>query len=147
MSRAVAPVFDELGERAHGRTLRQERLQLVAMSEEEFELELSIRGVVFGPAGRKGFTIPRQRQGIDREEDEKVILAQGGDQGAFGEFEAESYGLAVKPGAERGDPRVDSLGRVRELEVFPLCRAGGLQAPVMLGIRPVEAHEGRKGVV
>jgi hypothetical protein len=69
------------------------------MGEEEFELECSIRGVVFGPARRKGFTIPRQRQGIDREEDEKVILAQGGDQGPFGEFEAERHGVAVKPGA------------------------------------------------
>jgi hypothetical protein len=49
------------------------------MGEKQFELEFSIRGVVFGPAGRKGFTIPRQRQGIDREEDQKVILAQGGD--------------------------------------------------------------------
>src|SRR5262249_38122865 len=38
-----APVFDELGERAHGRTLGLKWLQLVAMGEEEFKLEFSIR--------------------------------------------------------------------------------------------------------
>jgi hypothetical protein len=90
-------VFDELCESAHGRTLGLERLQLIAMGEEEFELEFSIRGVVFGPAGRKGFTIPRQCQGIDGEEDEKVILAQGRDQRPFVEFEADSNRLALEP--------------------------------------------------
>ena len=77
----AATVFDELFEGAHGGALRLERLQLVAMGEEQFELEVSVRGVVFGPAGGEGFAIPCQRQGIDREEDLKVILAQGGDQG------------------------------------------------------------------
>jgi len=117
------------------------------MGEEEFELEFSIRGVVFGPAGRKGLTIPRQRQGIDREEDEKVILAQGGDQGPFGEFEAESHGVAVKPCTQGGDPRVDRLGRVRKLEALSLCRARRLEASIMFGIRPVDPNKGRKGGV
>ena len=70
----AAPVFDELGEGAHGGALRLERLQLVAMGEQQFELECGVCGVVFGPAGREGFAIPRQRQRIDREEDQKVIL-------------------------------------------------------------------------
>ena len=91
----AATVFDELCEGAHGGALRLERLQLVAMGEQQCELEGGVRGVVFGPAGREGFAIPRQRQRIDGEEDQKVILAQGGDQGAFVEFEADGHGLAV----------------------------------------------------
>ena len=39
--------------------LRLEGLELVAMGEEQVELECGIGGVVCGPAGRKGFTIPR----------------------------------------------------------------------------------------
>ena len=88
----TAAVFDELVERAHGGALRLERLKLVAMGEEQCELECGIRRVVFGPAGGKGFTIARQRQRIDGKEDEKVIRAQGGDQGPFGEFEADRNG-------------------------------------------------------
>src|SRR5215831_10552153 len=84
---------------------------------------------------------------IDREEDEKVILAQGGDQGPFGEFEAESHGVAVKPRTQGGDPRVDSLGRVLKLEALSFCSASRLEASIMFGIRPVDPNKGRKGGV
>src|SRR2546425_1670783 len=143
----TAPVFDELCECAHGRTLWLERLQLVAMGKEEFELEFSIRGVIFGPAGRKGFTIPRQRQGIDREEDEEVVLAQGGDQRPFVKFKADSKRLAMEPCAQRGDPRVNGLGRVLELKALPFGGARSLEAPIMFGISPVDPDKSRKGVV
>ena len=95
----AATVFDELGEGAHRGALRLERLQLVAMGEQQFELECGVRGVVFGPAGCEGFAIPRQRQGVEREENQKVILTQGGDNGAFVEFETDGHGLAVEPRA------------------------------------------------
>ena len=63
----AAAVFDELREGAHRGALRIERLQLVAMGEQQFELEFGVGGVIFGPAGGKGFAIPCQGQGIDRE--------------------------------------------------------------------------------
>ena len=97
----AATVFDELCEGAHRGALRLERLQLVAMGEQQFELECGIGGVVFGPAGGEGFAIPRQRQGIDGKEHQKVIRAQGGDNGAFVEFQADGNGLAVEPRAQR----------------------------------------------
>jgi hypothetical protein len=140
-------VFDELFEGAHGRTLRLERLQLVAMGEEPFELACGIRGVVFGLARRKGFTIPRQRQRIDREEDEKVILAQGGDQGPFGEFEANGNRLTAEPRAQRADPRLNGLGRVLKLKALTCCGASSLETHIMFGIRPVDPNKGSKGVV
>ena len=83
----AAPVCDELCEGAHRGTLRLERLQRVAMGAQQCELECRVCGVICGPAGREGFARPRQRQGMDREEDQKVIRAQGGDQGAFVECE------------------------------------------------------------
>ena len=138
---------DELFEGAHGRALRMEWLQLIPMCEEQFELQCGVAGIVFGPTRGEGFAIPCSCHRIEREEDQKVIRAQGEDQRPFVEFEAESHGLAVKPGAQRGDPRVNGLGRMRKLEVLPLWRASGLQASRMLGIRPVDTNKGCKGVV
>lgn len=143
----AAPVCDELCEGAHRGALRLERLQRVAMREQPCEMECGIRGVVFGPAGREGFAIPRQGEGINRAEDQKVILAPGGDQGACVEFETDGHGLALAPCAERGDPRVNGLRRVLELAVCTFGRASRLEAHLMFGIRPVDPHKGSKGVV
>ena len=103
-------------------------------------------GVIFGPTGREGFAVARQRQGVEGEEDQKIILAQGEDQGTFGEFEADRHGLAVELHAQCGDPRVDGLGRVLELKAFTFCGARSLEAHIVFGIRPVDTHKGRKCV-
>ena len=143
----AATVFDELGEGAHRGALWLERLQLVAMGQQQFELEFGIRGVVFGPARCEGFAIPRQRQRIDRKEDEKVILAQGRDHGPFGEFEADGHGLAFEPRTQRGDPRINGLRGVSELKALTFCGASGLETNIMFGICPVDPNKGSKGVV
>ena len=143
----AATVFDELCEGAHRGALWLERLQLVAMGQQQFELEFGIRRVVFGPAGRKGFAIPRQRQRIDRKEDEKVILVQGRDNGPFGEFEADGHGLAVEPRTQRGDPRINGLRGVSELQALTFCGASSLETNIMFGICPVDPNKGSKGVV
>ena len=140
-------VCDELCEGAHRGALRLERLALVARGEPQGEWACGVGGVVCGPARGEGVALPRQRQGMDREEDEQVILAQGGDQGACGACETEGHGLTVEPRAPRGDPCVDGRGGVLELEAFPLCGASRLEAPVMCGIRPVDPNKGRKGFV
>jgi hypothetical protein len=95
----AATVLDELGEGAQGGARRPARLQRGAMGEQPCELEGGGRGGVFGPAGRAGFALPRQPQGMEGEEAQKVILAQGGDQGAFGACETKGHGLAVEPRA------------------------------------------------
>jgi hypothetical protein len=141
------PRCDELCEGAHGGALRMERRQLVPMRAQQCALQCGVGGIVCGPAGGEGFAIPCQRQRMDRAEDQKVILAQGADPRPFGECEAESHRVAVKPRTQRGAPRVDGLGRVLKLEALPLCGTSGLEAPIMVGIRPVEPNKGRKGVV
>ena len=122
-------------------------LQRVTMGQQQFEWEFGIGGVVFGPAGGEGVAIARQHQRIDGEEDEKVILAQGGDKRPCVKFEADSHGLAVEPRAQRDDPCVNGLGRVLELKALPFGGASSLEAPLMFGIRPVDPDKSRQGVV
>jgi hypothetical protein len=138
---------DKLFEDAHGEALWIERLELVAMREQQFELQFGVGGVVFSSAGGEGFTIPRDCQRIDREEHQKVVLAQGEDQRPFVEFEADSHGVAMKPCTQRSDPRVDSLGRVLKLEALSFCSASRLEASIMFDIRPVDANKSSKCVV
>jgi hypothetical protein len=143
----TAAVFDALCQGAHRGALWLERLQLIAMGQQQFELECGICGVVFGPAGGKGFTIPCQCQRIDGKEHQKVIRAQGGDNGPFVELEAYRNGVAIAPRAQRADPRVDGLGRVWEDEALSFGGACGLQADIMFALGPVETDEGRKFLV
>ena len=141
----TATVLDELCEGAQGGALRPERLRLVAMGEQQCALEGGVRRGVFGPAGRAGFAIPRPPQGIDGEEDQKVILAPGRDQRAFVEFETHGHGWASEPRAPCGAPRVNGRGGVLELEVCTFCGVSRLEADIMLGVSPVNTNKGRKG--
>jgi hypothetical protein len=143
----AAAVGDELCERPHRGALRREGEQLVARGQQEVELEFGISGIVFGPAGRKGCAIPRPHERLDGEEDEKVILAQGGAQGTLVEFEADSKRLAVEPCAPRGAPRVNGLRRGLELKALPFGGASRLETPIMFRIGPVAPNTGSKCVV
>src|SRR5262245_29155942 len=53
----AATMCAELLEGAHGGAWWMERLQLVAMGEQPFELQCGIGGVIFGPTGREGFAV------------------------------------------------------------------------------------------
>ena len=68
-------VFDELCQGAHRRALGGERRELVAVCEQQLDLELGIGGVIFGPAGGKRFAVLRQGERIDGKEHEEIILA------------------------------------------------------------------------
>jgi hypothetical protein len=122
----AATVCDELGEGAHGRTLRLERRPRVARGEEQCELEGSVRGVVCGPAGGAGFAVPGHRHRIAGKEPQEVILAQGGDHGPFVALAADSHRLAVEARAEHPAPRVAGLGRVRKPAGLTFLRASSL---------------------
>jgi hypothetical protein len=64
---------DEVCERPHRRALRREEVQLGARGQQAGEREGGLGGSVFGPAGRKGFALPRQHERIDGAEDEQVV--------------------------------------------------------------------------
>jgi hypothetical protein len=142
----AATVFDQWCEGTPGRTLRLQRLQLVAMGEEQVELECGSGGVIFGSAGRKSLTLPRQGQRLDGKEDEKVIRAQGGNHGTLGECEADGNKSTAAPYAQGGDPGLNGLGGVLELTALPFGAASSLKTNIMVGIRPVDPNKGREGV-
>jgi len=116
----TAAVFDELCQGAHRGALRMEWLQLVAMGQQQGELECGIGGGIFGSAGSKGFTIPRQCQRIDGKEPQKVIRAQGGANGTFVEFETDGDRFACEPLAQGTSPRLNGFWCVCEAAVLSL---------------------------
>ena len=127
--------------------LRLERLQRSAMGEQECELEGSVRGGIFGPAGGEGCAVPGQRHRMDGKKDQKVILAHGGDKGPCVARKADGNGGAGEPRAQRAAPRVDGLGGVCAPEGLAFLSASGLEADSMCGIGPVDPNKGRAGFV
>ena len=100
-------VLDELRQGAHGGALGAERGELVAVFEEDFDLEFGIGGVVFRTARGKRFAVLGHGERIDRKEHEEIIGAQRGHDRPFREFQAHSDGLSVESCAEGLDPGVN----------------------------------------
>src|ERR1700737_5648189 len=71
-------------------------LELVAVPDQDIELIFCVGGIILGMARGKGFAVFRQRCGIDREEDQEVVLLQCVDDRPFRELEAYRYGSALK---------------------------------------------------
>jgi hypothetical protein len=140
----AAPMVDEWLKGAHFGALRGEGLKCVAMGEQELDLELGVRGVVLGVAGRESFAIPRQGEWVDGKEHEAVILPQCGDDGALVEFETDGNGLLLESYAQGAHPLINGVWLVFEDTELTFLRAGCLQADSVFGISPVDADEGRK---
>jgi hypothetical protein len=143
----AAAGLDELFERAHRRALGLKRFQLVTRFQEALELECGVRGIVLGAAGSASLTVPRQGKGGERDQDEEVVLAQRGDNGAFVELKAHGDRMAAEALAQGTDPGVDRFrGRVEDTGLA--CGgARGLEAESMCGIGPVDPNKGRTCVV
>jgi hypothetical protein len=137
-------VLDELRQGAHGGALGAERGELVAVFEEDLDLEFGIGGVIFGPARGKRFAVPGHGERIDGEEHEEIIVAQRGHDGSFLEFQAHRDGLSVEARAEGLDPGVNLFRTMFEAQKLTLCSASGLEADIVFRISPVEANKGRK---
>ena len=133
--------LNKLRQGAHGGALGGEGGKLVAVFEEELDLECGIGGVVFGTAGGKRFTVFGQSEWVDGKEHEEIIVAQGGHNGPLLEFKAHGNGLAVEPRTQGVDPRIDGFRTVLEASKLSSGSAGGLDADIVFGIRPVEANE------
>jgi hypothetical protein len=138
---------DELCARAPLRALGLKRLQLVTMFQEALELECGVRGIVLGAAGSESLTVPRQGKGVEREQDEEVVLAQRGDKGSFVALKAHGDGMAAEALAQGTDPGVDRFRGMVEDTGLACGGASGLEAEIMCGIGPVDPNKGRKCVV
>jgi hypothetical protein len=137
-------MFDELRQGAHGGALGAERGELVAVCEEDLDLECGIGGSIFGPARGTRFAVPGHGERMDGEEHEEIIVAQRGHDGSFLEFQAHRDGLSVEARAQGLDPGVNLFRTMFEAQTLPLCSASGLEADIVLRISPVEANKGRK---
>ena len=126
---------------AHGGAVGGERGERVAMFAEELDLECGIRGIVFGTAGGKRFTVFGQSEWGAGKEPEESIFAQGGNPGPLLELKTHGNGLAVEPRTPSLAPPIDRFRPVLEAPKLSSLSAGGLEADIVLGIRPIATNE------
>jgi hypothetical protein len=74
---------------------RPEGGELVAVLEEDLDLEFGSGGVIFGPARGQCFTVLGHGERIDRKAHEAIIGAQRGHDRPFREFQAYRDGWSV----------------------------------------------------
>src|SRR5262245_20017187 len=79
----TATMCDELRKRTQRSALGGERVELVAMLQQELTLQCSVRGVVFRMAECEGFAVLGQGARSDRAQDEEGILTSGVDERTF----------------------------------------------------------------
>jgi hypothetical protein len=122
----TATMCDELLTRTQRGALGDERLECVAMLQQELKLRRGVRGVICRMAGRAGFPVFGQGARTDREQHEACLLTQGVDERTFVEFKAHRDGAAGAPLLEGTCPRVDGLWLVVELTALAGGGADGL---------------------
>jgi len=92
----AAAGLDELRQRAHLWALRLERLQRVAMCEQELEWEGGVRGSILRAAGGESLAVPGEGERMDGEQDEARVLAQRGNTGPLMELQAYGDGVTAE---------------------------------------------------
>jgi hypothetical protein len=127
---------------SHGRALRLEASQLIAVAAKSFERELGVSGIILGTARREGLTILGERRRIDWEQDEEVVLLQRIDQGSGADFQTHGDRRPAK--RRSSGPLLDGLGPIQQDAEFPLATIGWLQTDIVFGIGPADANESRK---
>jgi hypothetical protein len=142
---AQAPaVLDALRQGAPGGAVGAEGGKLVAVCEEDLDLECGIGGGICGPARGTRCTVRGHGEWIDRKEPEEILGAPRGHAGPFRTFQAHRDGWSVVSRAEGLDPGMPLFRTMCKAQQLPLCGASGLEADSVLRISPVEAKKGRK---
>jgi hypothetical protein len=136
-------VLDAWRQGAQGGALGAEWGELVAVCEEDCDLECGIGGGICGPARGKRFAVLGDGERMDRKEPEEIIVVQRGHEGPCREFQAHRDGLSMESCAEGLDPGVKRFRTLCKAQKLPLCGASGLEADIVCRIRPVEANKGR----
>jgi hypothetical protein len=136
-------VCDEWRSGAPRGALRGERRALVAVCEQECDLACGSGGVLLGLARGQRCAVLRQGERSDGQEHEAIRGAPRGHERPFRACQAHRDGWAVAARAQGLEPRIDRLGAVCEHEKLPALSASSLEAHIVCGIGPVEAHKGR----
>jgi hypothetical protein len=137
-------VCDELRQGAPRGAVRAKGGELVTVFEEDLDLERGIGGIICGPAGGTCCAVPGQGERMDGTAHEAILLAPCVHHGPFLQLTAHSDGGSVASRPQGADPRIDRVRAVREDQKRSFCRARGLEADLVCGLRPVEANKGRK---
>src|SRR5438132_316253 len=137
-------VRDEWRQGAHGGAWGAEWCELVAVFEEDCDLECGIGGGICGPARGQRVAVRGHGERIDRKEHEEILVAQRGHAGPFLECQAHRDGLSVASRAEGLEPGVNLFRPLFQAQTRTVCGASGLEAALVLRLSPVEANAGRK---
>jgi hypothetical protein len=140
----AAAMFDKLLEGTHVGALGGERCEVVAMPEQEVEVEFGVRGGILGGAGGEGLAVAREGKGMNGKEHADVGLAQDGDKRALSQVEAEGERLPLEPLAQGAHPGLEGFWRVLDGGVLAFVSAAGLSADIVLGLGPIDADVGGK---
>jgi hypothetical protein len=132
---------------AHGRALRLQCGELIAVRHQPFERQLRVGGVVLGVAEAEGFAILRQRGRMDGKQHEAGIRLQRVDQWPLAQLQAHGDGASFEALLQPQRPLRQALWTMGQHAELARVVARRLQTDVVLAIRPVDADEGgRLGV-
>src|SRR5918996_445169 len=106
----------------------------VPMVEEQLEYIVCIPRIIFGPAGRERFPVLGQRGGVDRVEDQKVVLQERVDQRTTRLLQTDRNWLSGKAGAQCGGPGLKLFRSVLEDAGRFLARCHVKETDSMLGV-------------
>ena len=135
-------VCAELCQGAQRGAWRGEGGELVAVCEEQGDLECGLGRVSCGPARGQRCTVRGPGERMKGKEDEASIWAQGGHARPCLELPAHRHRWAVEARGQALAPRVDRFRTVGEAQPRPVRGARGWSAASVLGLGPGEAHQG-----
>jgi hypothetical protein len=121
--------------------LTPQRLELLAVANQELQGDRRVSGIVLGAAWRERAAVLRECAGVDGEDDEHVVLEECRDDRAVGQLEAHGDATARETLAQLLGPVLDGPGAVLDDGEFDGICAGDLQADVVLPVGPVDADE------
>jgi hypothetical protein len=121
---------------------RTPRLQLLPMLPDQFESELSIRGIILLATWREGFAELRQHPWIDGVKDQVVIRQERIDQAAFRWLQADGNVATRKSRSQLSSPVVNRCRHRPHHAVFFLFNTGRPSTTIVLRVCPVDAYQG-----
>src|SRR5262245_32195097 len=129
---------DALLERTQRGALRDERLKLGAMLEQQLERQCSIGGLIVRRTRRKGCTVLGEGSRIDGAPHQERVLTRGIDERPFVACEAHRNGVACAPLLQGTCPRLDGLWLVFETPALSCVTTDSLSTDIVCGIGPIE---------
>ena len=111
------------------------------MAQQEVESNLCVDGIILRATRGEGLAVPGKSRGIDRKQDEDVVLEKRGDDRALRELEADRDLATAEALAKALRPGLDATRLVRQNGTLQLVATGRREAQVVLAVGPIDADE------